>query len=49
MLGSSNTEIIDVELENSNKFPVHMLDFTLSSGWALKEKQKFGKKGGVNE
>src|SRR5436305_13287744 len=45
-LGSSNTEIIDVELENSNQLPVHMLDFTLSSGWALKEKQKFGKKGG---
>jgi len=46
MLGSLNTEIIDIGLENSNQFSAHMLDFTLSSGWALKEKQKFGKKGG---
>src|ERR1044072_8660492 len=46
MLGSLNTEIIDIGLENSNQFLAHMLDFTLSSGWALKEKQKFGKKGG---
>jgi len=33
-------------LEDSRQNPAYTLEFALSSGWALKEKQKFGKKGG---
>jgi len=31
---------------DSEQVLTHTLDFTLSSGWALKERQRFGKKGG---
>jgi len=40
-----NTETIDADL-GSKQASNHTLDFALSSGWALKENQKFGKKGG---
>ena len=33
-------------MEDSRQNPAYTLEFALSSGWALKEKQKFGKKGG---
>ena len=38
-----NTETCDL---GSRQALDHSLDFALSSGWALKENQKFGKKGG---
>ncbi|CAB4404485.1 unnamed protein product [Rhizophagus irregularis] len=40
-----NTETIDTDLD-SRQVSDYKLDFSLSSGWALKENQKFGKKGG---
>src|SRR6185369_4671070 len=40
-----NTEIIDTDL-GSRQVLNHTSNFALSSGWALKENQKFGKKGG---
>ncbi|CAB4382137.1 unnamed protein product [Rhizophagus irregularis] len=41
-----NTETIDTDLD-SRQVSDYKLDFSLSSGWALKENQKFGKKGGA--
>ncbi|CAB4440425.1 unnamed protein product [Rhizophagus irregularis] len=38
-------ETIDTDLD-SRQVPDYKLDFSLSSGWALKENQRFGKKGG---
>jgi len=38
-------ENIDTDL-GSRRALDYTLDFALSSGWALKENQKFGKKGG---
>ncbi|GBC08209.1 hypothetical protein RclHR1_07980001 [Rhizophagus clarus] len=43
-----NTEIIDTNL-GSRQVLNHTFDFTLPSGWVLKENQKFGKKEEVNE
>ena len=40
-----NTETIDTDLD-SRQASDYKLGFSLSSGWALKENQKFGKKGG---
>jgi hypothetical protein len=40
-----NTEIINTDL-GLRQVLNHTLDFALSSRWALKENQKFGKKGG---
>lgn len=40
-----NTETIDI-YSDSRQVSDYTLDFALSSGWALKENQKFGKKGG---
>ncbi|PKC14263.1 hypothetical protein RhiirA5_395755 [Rhizophagus irregularis] len=38
-------ETIDTDLD-SRQVSEYKLDFSLSSGWALKENQRFGKKGG---
>ena len=42
---TSNTETASTDL-GSEQVSACTLDFTLPSGWALKERQKFGKKGG---
>jgi|ERR1043165_362088 hypothetical protein len=41
----SNTETVSAD-SDSKQVSAHTLDFALPSGWALKENQKFGKKGG---